>query len=418
MSQKKDFIKPLELSTFSKPLLRKMGVKALLLVSFDIILGPIAYIANISREKSEYLEFLQNLAHLGEFYTGISHAQIEKVTTRTNEQMIVGRAIRKVDETKLIDIAVALIDKPDYEKELLKMLKFAVRTSYGDHENFGKLIDKVLLEYKSIGEKEDEQKGLPTPFKEIAEEKIQNIGKDFTHWFGVLFIDFESNKINSAFMPDWIMAQKINSQELANIIKKKYAGGEIVPRASQKYALISPKGKQLLVDTTSNMQYATVLYPTEKGMDKIPILAKTIDVLTDALAETSLNFNTQAMYETLKILDQNLNRQDTKKSLLKDVLVIMIRAGELKPRQTISTEKYLSLEGETQKKLFNNYSKVFKECQGNQTVLKISHKQNEPLEKVADFIVYGMSRGILQVFISNGRQRLPVVIKENVNYKK
>ncbi|MHA1367595.1 MAG: hypothetical protein ACTSP5_14455, partial [Candidatus Heimdallarchaeota archaeon] len=92
MASKEEFIKPLEISTFSKPILKEMGVKAIFLVNFDIILGPIAYINKLTTEKIDYLEFLQDLAHLGEFYTGISHAQIDKVTTRTGEEMLVGRA--------------------------------------------------------------------------------------------------------------------------------------------------------------------------------------------------------------------------------------------------------------------------------------------------------------------------------------
>ncbi|MCK5185290.1 MAG: hypothetical protein KAQ95_13350, partial [Candidatus Heimdallarchaeota archaeon] len=128
MSNEEEHIKELEISTFSKPILREMGVKAVFLVTFDIILGPIAYINKLTQEKSEYLDFLKSLAHLGEFYTGISHAQIDKVTTRTGEELIVGRAIRKVNKTEFIDVAVALVDYLEYQDEIVKMLKFAVRT--------------------------------------------------------------------------------------------------------------------------------------------------------------------------------------------------------------------------------------------------------------------------------------------------
>jgi hypothetical protein len=404
MASKEEFIKTLEISTFSKPILKEMGIKAIFLVNFDIILGPIAYINKLTSEKIAYLEFLQDLAHLGEFYTGISHAQIDKVTTRTGEEMLVGRATRKVNEIELIDIAVALVETTtEYQKEIIKMLKFAIRTSYGNPDNFCELLDRVLLEYQDIGKKKTAD-GPRGTFKELAQEKVPNIVKMYKNWDGIIFLDFEGDKINSAFMPDWIEARKINPIDQALKIREMYQKGQIIPRVEQDFTLVTMKGKQVLVVSSHNLRFATIAYLTAEGMGKIPQIAKDLDILNDALSEKKMVYNTEAMKQTLEIIDKRIGN-GTKNELMKDVVMIMISAGELLPQKQITDEEYEALEGEMQKKFFKGFSKAYKEFDGTKTVLEITHKVNTTLEKMADFVVYCMTRGIVQVFAKNGRKK-------------
>jgi len=87
--------------------------------------------------------------------------------------MLVGRATRKVNEMELIDIAVALVDSTEYHNEIVKMLKFVVRTSYGNPKNFCDLLDRVLLEYQDLGKKKAEA----GKFAEVATEVIENVKK-------------------------------------------------------------------------------------------------------------------------------------------------------------------------------------------------------------------------------------------------
>lgn len=403
MASKEEFIKPLEISTFSKPILKEMGVKAILLVNFDIILGPIAYINKLTSEKIDYLEFLQDLAHLGEFYTGISHAQIDKVTTRTGEEMLVGRATRKINETELIDIAIALVETSEYQKEIIKMLKFAVRTSYGKAENFCELLDRVLLEYQDIGKKKAEN-GPKGSFKELAQQKVPNIIKMYKNWDGIIFLDFEGDRINSAFMPDWIEANKINPVEQAQKIREMYQKGVIIPRAEQDFTLVTMKRKQVLVVSSHNLRFATIAYLTAAGMVKIPQIAKDLDILNDALSEKKMAYNTEAMTKTLEIIDQRI-RKGNKSELMQDVVMIMISAGELLPQKQITDSEYEALEGEMQKRFFKGFGKAYKEFDGTKTVLEITHKVNTTLEKMADFVVFCMTRGLVQVFAQNSRNK-------------
>ena len=401
MSTKEDFIKELEISTFSKPILKKLGVKAIFLVTFDIILGPIAYIHKLTPEKSEYLEFLQNLAHLGEFYTGISHAQIDKVTTRTGEEMIVGRATRKVNETALIDVAVALVDSTQYHKEIVKMLKFAVRTAYGNPRNFSELLDRVLLEYQDIGKNNDDE-GKQAVFKDAAKEKIPNVTKLFKNWKGVVYIDFEKDIINSSFMPDWLEANKINSQELAHKTRKMYADGVIIPRTEQSFSMVSIKSKQVIVVSTKNAKCVTLIFPTAEGMTKLSSIAQNMDIINEALSEVGMQFSNESMKNTLEMMDKRINISDSS-ILMKDVIIVMLRAATLMPKKKIKQAEFEAFQGTLQKKYFKGMDKAFAEFDGTKTILEIAQKVNKSLESMADFIVFCMTRGIVQVFAKNGR---------------
>ncbi len=403
MPMKEDFIKELEISTFSKPILKEMGIKAIFLVTFDIILGPITYINKLTPEKSEYLEFLENLAHLGEFYTGISHAQIDKVTTRTGEEMIVGRATRKVNETELIDIAVALVETTEYQNEIVKMLKFVVRTSYGNPKNFCDLLDRVLLEYQDLGKKKTEA-GKFAVFKDASKEKVANLAKLYHNWKGVLFIDFEGDNINSSFMPDWIEASKINSQEIAQKTRNMYAEGVIIPRSKQIFSMVSIKGKQVIAVSTNNSRYVTIIFPTADGMTKISTIAENMDIINEALSEVGMQFSSEAMKNALEMIDKRILENDIS-ALMKEVIVVMLRAAELMPKKKIKQEEFEAFQGEIQKKYFKGMNKAFEEFEGTKTILEISRTVNVSLDKMADFVVFCMTRGILQVFTKNGRTR-------------
>ncbi|MCK5046401.1 MAG: hypothetical protein KAS22_07465 [Candidatus Heimdallarchaeota archaeon] len=403
MSNEEEHIKELEISTFSKPILREMGVKAVFLVTFDIILGPIAYINKLTQENSEYLEFLKSLAHLGEFYTGISHAQIDKVTTRTGEELIVGRAIRKVNKTEFIDVAVALVDYLEYQDEIVKMLKFAVRTSYGNPVNFSDLIDRVLLEYQDIGKKKAAIRGSKTKFKDLVIEKQRNVGKLSENWEGILFIDFEGDKVNSSFLPDWIEGNKMDPLDIALQVRDMYSQGVIIPRKKQKFTMVSLKGKQAIIVSTSNLRFSSILFPTQNGLTKIPSLVQEIDVLNEALTEAGLNFNSEAMNKTLEIIDQRIIK-NVKEHMVKEVIVLMIQAEQLMPKKLIKQEEYESFEGELQKKYFDGFGKAYAEFDGTKTVMEITHKVNTTLDKMANFVVFCMTRGIVQVFTKNTRK--------------
>ncbi len=405
MSNIEDFTKELEISTFSKPILKEMGIKSIFLVTFDIILGPIAYVNTLTPEKSEYLEFLENLAHLGEFYTGISHAQIDKVTTRTGEEMIVGRATRKVNEMELIDIAVAIVDSTEYQNEIVKMLKFVVRTSYGNPKNFCDLLDRVLLEYQDLGKK-NAKAGKFAVYKDTSKAKVTNIAKIYHNWKGVLFIDFEKDNVNSSFMPDWIEASKINSQEIAQKTRNMYAEGVILPRSKQIFSMVSIKGKQVIAVSTNNSRFVTIIYPTADGMTKISTIAENMDIINEALSEVGMQVNTEAMKSTLEMIDKRIRVNDTS-ALMKEVIVLMLRAEELMPKNKIQQKEFETFQGGIQKKYFKGLRKAFEEFDGTKTILEIARKANVSLDKMADFVSFCMTRGIVQVFTKNGRTRTP-----------
>ncbi|RLI63001.1 MAG: hypothetical protein DRO63_08925 [Candidatus Gerdarchaeota archaeon] len=394
--------KELELSTFSKPILKEMGIKALFLVTFDIIIGPIAYICQLTPGKIEYLEFLKDLAHLGEFYTGISHGQIDKVTTRTGEELLVGRTIRKINETELIDVAVALVENTDYQAEIIKMLKFAVRTAYGKPSNFSKLIDKVCLEFQGTGKKET-TKVIKSVFKDLSKGKQQNVAKLFENWFGILFVDFEGQKINSSFLPDWIEANKIVPSDIAVKVKTMYAEGIIIPKTKQSFTMVSLKGRQAIVVSTTNLRFCSIIFPTQLGLTRINAIVEEMDSLTDAMADVGLDFGNEPMKKTLQILDERVVRKN-KDTLLKAALELMIKADSLAPKALISVENYKILEGEFQQKFFNKMVKAYKEFDGVKTILAVAHKFNISLDQMADFVVFCKTRGIVQVFAKNGRQ--------------
>ncbi|NHJ05609.1 MAG: hypothetical protein EAX90_12355 [Candidatus Heimdallarchaeota archaeon] len=401
MSKMEDFIKELDISTFSKPILKEMGVKALFLVTFDIILGPIAYMNKLTTEKIEYLEFLQDLAHLGEFYTGISHAQIDKVTTRTGEEMIVGRATRKVNEIELIDVAVALVESLEYQEDILKMLKFAVRTAYGNPKNFSDLLDRVILEYQDIGKKKAAL-AKSGSFKELAKDKVQNVAKLYVNWNGILFIDFEADKLNSSFLPDWIEAIKINPQELAQKTREMYQEGVIIPRSKQTFSVVSLKSKQMIVISNSNSRFISLVFPNKEGMTRISAIAESMDILNEAMSEVGLQFNEETMKKTLEIIDRRIINSE-EQYLSKEVAAVMVQADKLMPKKTINQEEYEVFEGEMQKRFYSGFGKAFHEFDGTKSVFEITHKVNISLEKMADFVVYCMTRGIVQVFAKNGR---------------
>jgi len=396
--------KELELSTFSKPILKEMGIKALFLVIFDIIIGPIAYICKLTPAKIDYLEFLKDLAHLGEFYTGISHGQIDKVTTRSGEEMIVGRATRKINETELIDVAVALVDSTDYQEEITKMLKFAVRTAYGKPANFSQLIDKVCLQYQDIGKKKNQKIGKGA-FKDLGEGmKQQNVAKQFENWFGILFADFEGRRINSAFLPDWIEANKIDPMDIASKVSDMYAQGIIIPKTKQSFTMVSLKGRQSIVVSTTNLRFCSIIFPTHAGLTRINALVEELDDLTDAMAIVGLDFDEEAMQKTLQIIDLRATKTKKKKRLLKATLELMIKADSLAPKGLIPVEDYKMLEGEFQQKFFKGMVKAYKEFDGTKSILAIAHKLNITLEQMADFVVFCKTRGIVQVFARNGRR--------------
>ncbi len=404
MSDKKEFIKDLEISTFAKPILKDMGVKAIFLLTFDIILGPIAYINKLTTEKSEYMEFLEDLAHLGEFYTGISHAQIDKVTTRTGEEMIVGRATRKVNEVELIDVAVAQVDSLEFQEEILKLLKFSVRTAYGNPKNFCELIDKIVLEYQDIAQKKPKENGK-TIFKDLAKIKQRNAAKLYKNWNGILFVDFERDKLNSSFLPDWIEANKIDPMDIAQKVRNMYAQGIILPRSKQKFTIVTLKSKQAIIVSTSNLRFSSIVFPTADGLTRISKIVQEIDILNEALANVGLDFNEEPMYKTLGMIDKRI-LAEKKDQLMNEIVELMIKADSLMPKGLIKLSEYEELEGELQKKFFDGFGKAFQEFDGLKTIIEITFKINTTLEKMADFVVFCQTRGIVQVFSKNGRKRI------------
>ncbi|NHJ49717.1 MAG: hypothetical protein FK733_18140 [Asgard group archaeon] len=402
MASKKEFIKELEVSTFSKPILKEMGVKAIFLVTFDIILGPIAYINKLTNEKIEYLEFIEDLAHLGEFYTGISHAQIDKVTTRTGEEMIVGRATRKVNETSFIDVAVALVENLEYQEEILKMLKFAVRTSYGNPRNFCELVDKIVLEYQDIAKKRTDTISKSS-FKDLSKDKHRDAAKLYANWNGILFVDFERDKLNSSFLPDWIEANKIDPMDIAFKVRDMYAKGIIIPRSKQKFTMVSLKSRQAIIVSTSNLRFSSIVFPTAEGLTRISKIVYEVDILNEALVNVGLEFNGDAMNKTLAMIDKRV-LSDKKDQMVNEVVEIMITADVLMPKAIIPTGEYESLEGEFQKKHFKGFVRAYDEFDGTKTIMEIAHKVNTTLDKMADFVVFCKTRGIIQVFTKNGRK--------------
>jgi hypothetical protein len=403
MPPKKEFIKDLEISTFSKPILKEMGVKALLLLTFDIILGPIAYINKLTNEKIEYLDFLDDLARLGEFYTGIARAQIDKVTTRTKDELIVARATRKVNETEFIDLAVALVDDLEYQDEILKLVKFAVRTSYGNPKNFCELVDKIVLNYQDIAKKKIESTSKAA-FKDLAVEKQRNVAKLHKNWNGVLFVDFERDRLNSSFLPDWIEGNKIQAIDIALKVRNMYAQGIILPRTQQKFTMVSLKSKQAMIVSTSNLRFSSIVFPTAEGLSKINRIVQEFDVLNEALADVGLNFNGEAMKITLEMIDQRI-QNESKEPIIKEVVELMIKADALMPKSLITTSEYESLEGELQKKYFKDFGKAYEEFDGATPIMEITHRVNTTLEKMADFVLFCKTRGIIQVFTQETRKR-------------
>jgi hypothetical protein len=450
MIKKTEFIKDLGISTFSKPILRELGVEAIMLVTFDVVLGPIAYITRITNKNIEYLKFLEDIAHMGEFYTGISHAQIEKVTTITDEVMIIGRAKRKVNELETIDIAVAIVEKETYQKEIVKMLNFAVRTAYGNPDNFSELIDRTLLQYQSKEllkkkreeeeerererngdwerrngferrrerEKEGERKKPQPTMKEIAKQKTKNYGNIGEHFQGIFFIDFESNKIFSGEMPDWIEGQKISTQKIANELRERFAQGEIPPKKERPFTILTLEGKQALIITAQKKRYALVCYPTTEGMTNLKEMVELLDNLIKAVAEIEMRIEEETMKEMVTIIDERINLDERKKKgrkttrinrekkIMKEVAEIILRAAEIMPKKIISRRDYERFEGKLQKEYFKNYGEIYEKFDGKTTALEISYKENIPLEEIADFILFCMTRKIVQLFSKhNGSKR-------------
>ncbi|MBD3191879.1 MAG: hypothetical protein GF308_14625 [Candidatus Heimdallarchaeota archaeon] len=405
MANKKEFIKPLELSTLVKPTLKQMGLDAILLVTFDIIIGPVAYVHKFRKKKSEYLDFLQDLSHLGEFYTGIAHAQIEKITTNTEEELLISRAVRKVNETELTDLAVAIVNDQTFQKEILKMLQFAVKTCYGNPENFSKQIERVVLNYQKneLAEKIANNGEKKKDFKKVKEEKVENLRGKFENWDGIMLVDFETSKINDAFMPDWIAAHKVNPIELAQETSEKYERGEIDLRKEQKFAIISRKGKQIMILANQKMKIVTILYPTITGLTNITNIARAFELLNEAISESGVNIENESLEKTLEYLDRKIMEKE-EGEILKEILAIMLRAGELMPKKELTLEEYELFEGEMQKQFFKNFGQAYQEFDGTKTIRELAFKTNIPVEKLSDFIKYCMTRGIIKVFTKNGRK--------------
>ena len=66
------------------------------------------------------------------------------------------------------------------------------------------------------------------------------------------------------------------------------------------------------------------------------------------------------MKNSLEMIDKRIRENDTS-ALMKEVIVVMLRAAELMPKKKIKQEEFEAFQGEIQKKYFKGYSKAFEE---------------------------------------------------------
>lgn len=382
----------LYISPFHIPFLRDLGIKAVAIIAFDIMYGPVAYINEFSR--SNFVSKLKNRDSLGEFYAGFARTGIDIITIM-DEQIVVANYSIPVDEYTETNTILLFVCIPSANLEKISRYarSLAERTK-GNPEDFNSAL-KLLIESEKeeahkivLAQNGKKQRGM------TIREPLKLSSTTFQNFYGFIFFQYYKGLIDARFFSTIVGGKRI---DLSSFIKFIDAQRYELNIQMDEIVSLYYQGIELFVYNYRQKDALFVAAKKPQSRVNYNYMQKWISYFFSAYVDVPGSCNENAIIQTLQFLDKNISRAP-KKYIMKEVFDIMLHMDRDVPElktvpDTIKKKGWITLHREFQ--LFVENIKVLN---GDKTVYDISQELSVPVSKVIDFIIFLKSRKHVEIY--------------------
>ncbi|MCY3412928.1 MAG: hypothetical protein INQ03_14920 [Candidatus Heimdallarchaeota archaeon] len=338
------------------PGLRDLKIQFVALIEFDLFLGPVVYINELSRGSS-YINKLRDHQTISEVYAGVARADVE--TTTTLEDLI---AIFRFDQEGTADVTTVLLISciPGADLDPVKELgSVALFRSKGDPDAIGQELSKYLREQLSKTKKfkaKDRDKIV------ILDENRLQKSLDYERIKGIAIIDYSSKLADFRNFPSWVSGVELIEMELVNFIDQMTAS-----IAESKITSFIYKDNILLATKIEKSNLFIILLIEEED---ILALRKTQSWIIPFAEELSIQWKLASSTEislALQVLDAAIYR-GTMINDVKKYVNMILRGAKLKP--TLNPDMEVSIIQNTgiEEKIWNNMLSL----DGSRNIIELS----------------------------------------------
>ncbi|MHA1685003.1 MAG: hypothetical protein ACTSYD_01215 [Candidatus Heimdallarchaeaceae archaeon] len=385
----------LKISPFHLPFLRDLGIKAVAMITFDLMYGPVAYINELSR--SNFVLKLKDKSSLGELYAGFARTGIDIITIM-DEQIVVANYTVSVDEETESNTILLFVCVPSANLEKISQYarSLAERTR-GDPEAFNGAL-KILIE----SEKKEAHKIVLTQNGKkhkgmTIKEPIRISPTVFQNFYGFIFFQYYKGVVDARFFPTIMGGKRIDLYAFIKFID------------AQRYELNIPLGElvslyyqgiELFVYNYRQKDALFVVAKRPQSKVNYNYMQMWFEYFFSAYVDVQGSCDENAILETLQYLDKNISKSP-KKYIIREIFDIMLHIERDIPELTTLPSNIKKKGWVTLHKDFQLFLENLHVLNGDTTVYQISQILSVPVSKVIDFIIFLKSRNCLEIYRRN-----------------
>jgi len=199
------------------PGLRDLRVQFVAVIEFDIFMGPVVHLNEISKGSS-YIKKLKNYQTVSEVYAGYARADVDIFTTP--EDII---AVFRYEHEEQTDITTILMISciPETDMEPIRIIgSRALNRARGDPDVIGKELSLSLREFQ-LSAKMFERAASDVKIKILSEDQILR-PLDFSFIKGFCMIDLESNIADFRYFPRYLDGRDLEPPHVLSFLDLQY----------------------------------------------------------------------------------------------------------------------------------------------------------------------------------------------------
>ncbi|MHA1911910.1 MAG: hypothetical protein ACTSYA_09460 [Candidatus Kariarchaeaceae archaeon] len=388
-----EIIHDLDISPFSLPFLRDLSIKYVVAISFDLMLGPVAHIKELTGGNT-FIERIKDPSFLSEVYAGVARTDINtlemgKSIGTPSTPILIERYETDDDgmiETTCLLACVAVPDQQDDVRLLMRSILVRMKhTISKSRDAFQEAINQRKDKYS-------------TPILKTAEHDFTIMDEDRLirneRWlrFEALFVfNYDEKKIDLRNMPLWVGGKNLNPADLINFITERITPG--APPAAHSYAF-SGQDLLLIKDHKSN-HYLGVLTGPQSAQEQ-ETLKDWLRMLLDASHEHWFDLRLRNLRAVLAFIDARFERFP-RKSVGEKMINLILNSHKVYPSLIISEEEFSNLGQLPFQSYFKNEAQMISKLDGKKSIADLA-TNTASLYKLIEFSLYCSSRHLMKLF--------------------
>lgn len=340
------------------PGLRDLKIQFVALLIFDLFLGPIVYINELSRGSS-YIQKLKDYQTLSEVYAGVARAEVDTLTTLEDSIAV----FRYVPEGNTDITTVFFIScLPDADLSPVRKIGSKVLSrSRGDPQKIGSELSTILRELQSQDKDYRRQEDGTTIRIMEGERTRKPLKYDFIKGFGL--IDLESRVADFRNIPESVNGGDIIAAQFLNFLDSQYISLKPGTTNSLLYQNIP-----VMIVKERDLDIFFILIVNTPDISKIIAVGNWLN-LTSSVLGSEWRFSNELEVEiSLEILDMAY-KMTTPEHFLTTYMRMAMRSSRIKPilqkenRLGINFPEYIS----------TDLVRCFDACDGTRSILEMAN---------------------------------------------